>query len=165
MQQLHRTLQRHLAGADQRPLAAHAAQVGEHVARGKTAAVDDRLAVGRRRRFAENHLDAGPLHLGQHEGERGRRRHMRLLGEVERRWETVREIGLQRAELGGIDEAMALRAPRKALQLAAVARRGDDDAAVRLQRRIEVAPQRDALAAELAQHRRAPFPPRARAPA
>ena len=62
------------------------------------------------------------------------------------------EVGLQRAELGAIEEAVALRAPRKALQLAAVARRGDDDAAVRLQRRIEVAPQRDALAAELAQH-------------
>ncbi len=106
----------------------------------------------RRVRLAEDHLDAGPLHLSQHEGERGGRRHMRLLGKVERRREAVREVGLQRAELGTIEKAVALRAPRKALQLAAVARGGDDDAAVRLQRRVEVAPQGDALAAELAQH-------------
>ncbi len=43
MQELHRPLQRNLAGADQCTLAAHAAQVWERIARRQSAAVDDRI--------------------------------------------------------------------------------------------------------------------------
>src|SRR4029078_11934937 len=49
---------------------------------------------------------------------------------------------------------MALRALCETFEVAALARGGNDETAVRLERRIEFAPQRNALAAELAQHGR-----------
>ena len=57
------------------------------------------------------------------------------------------------SSLASIKRWLCVRRAKRS-KLAAVARGGDDEAAVRFQRRIEVAPQRDALAAELAQHRR-----------
>jgi hypothetical protein len=154
VQELHRPPQFDLVRADQDALAAHAAQIGQRIARGKSAAVDDQIGALAGIGLPEGDLHSCLLYLGQHKGERRWRRHVRFLWKIERRREPVVQVGLQVREFAGVDEPMTLRAPREAIEFAAIACRRDDEAAVRFELRIEALPQADAFAAELAQHRR-----------
>ncbi len=149
MQELHRALQRDLARAHDEALAAHAAQVRQQIAGRKPAAVDDHVAIGGGA-LAPNCTSAPARRASPSmKAMRRRRRHVRLLGKEERRAKAPFEVGLEALQRLRIEALVALRALGEALELNAVARGGDDEAAGGNELGIE----------------RAPQPPRPRSPA
>ena len=95
VQELDGAAQRDLGRSHDEALAAHAAQIGKLVAGRKSAAVDDRIAGLGCAIGSEDDLDAGVAHFSQHELERGRSRHVRLVGEEERGREAPGQLGLE----------------------------------------------------------------------
>ena len=132
MQQPHRALQRYLARAHQQHLAAHAAQFRQRIARRETAAIDDhdpRWRAGgdhprrnaTRRRAVRVHRAAPPSRRADR---RGLPRKEQALAE------TSREVGLEFADARLVDALPFPRTRREAVDVAGIARRGDDESAL-----------------------------------
>ena len=96
MKQPHRPRERDVARAHHDALAAHAAQSGEPVSRGKPAAIDDEVGASSAFALAEDEARAGRLRLSQQKIERGVRGEMRFAGIIERGRKALAEIGLER---------------------------------------------------------------------
>ena len=134
-----------VAGADQEPLAAHAAQGRQLVARGEPAAVDTTSVRPRRLRQASpsTHLGSGGAHGVEQEGQRVAASPYALRREKRARREAPGEIGLERRRSPAASSvAVALGQLRETRELGLVAGRRDDEAAGVDERRIGVAPER-----------------------
>ena len=133
MQHPHRPRQRHVAGPHDDHLAAHAAQVGQFVTRGQTAAIDDEVRAG----LGGLHVDSEPdryaarRETGRERRQRLARFEMGLVGKEQRTAEAAGEIGFERGDSVGVEPFVALGPGGKACEVGGVARRRQHEAALR----------------------------------
>src|SRR5579863_185388 len=131
MQEAHGAGQRDLCRAQDQHFAAHAAKIRERVPRAKAAAIEDRAALGELRCIdAELNGDA---ESGEAIGEIMQRAawvEMTFLSEEQASAESSGEVRLQRGDARFLDALVILGARCKAIDLAGVARRRDDQRAV-----------------------------------
>ncbi len=125
MEQAHRPHDVHARRAEERHLAADAAQVGQEVAGREAPAIDD--PAGGRGLALDRHP---PVGKGADEGgERLAGSEMRLVGEMQRGVETLGEGGLEGREPGAVEAPVALRPAGEAVELATVAGEGHHEGA------------------------------------
>ena len=155
MDEPHGARQGDLRAAQHDHFAFHAAQVGQAVACGEPACVDDPVGV-----IAFDLIDAEPdrhiVHVRQHavqRRERMARFEMRFRAEKQRRGEPAAEIRLQRLDRSGIEQAMMGRLAREAAQVRRIARRREHEAAGPRRHGHGLRPEGERFDTEIADHR------------